>query len=326
MSAREFAAETPPSTSMSLDIPREVISFLRADILSREPSMNCCPPKPAKTDIIRKKSASSMYGKRLSTGMSGLIANPAWQPQSLTMARISEGFLPSRSAASRWKLIRPAPALANLSTYLSGLMIMRWASIGFSAMRATASNTGKPNEMFGTSVPSITSKWMMSAWSLTRRMSFSRCRKSAERMEGASSLILLEIHGDILEEILLKLKPGLTANVNIYTLEMPGVLAIPSKALRFKPNEAMLNEGETITDVESPMKVWTKEGPNLKAIAIQTGVTNGTLTQVTNGLTAGTKVIIDVQSNELEEEAQQQSNPFMPKPRNRNNEKDKKKQ
>ena len=66
--------------------------------------------------------------------------------------------------------------------------------------RATASNTGKPNEMFGTSVPSITSKWMMSAWSLTRRMSFSRCRKSAERMEGASSLILLEIHGDILEE------------------------------------------------------------------------------------------------------------------------------
>ena len=123
----------------------------------------------------------------------------------------------------------------------------------------------------------------------------------------------------------LKLKPGLTANVNIYTLEMPGVLAIPTKALRFKPSEAMLNEGETITDVESPMKVWTKEGPNLKAIAIQTGVTNGTLTQVTSGLTAGTKVIIDVQSNELEEEAQQQSNPFMPKPRNRNNEKDKKK-
>ena len=123
----------------------------------------------------------------------------------------------------------------------------------------------------------------------------------------------------------LKLKPGLTANVNIYTLEMPGVLAIPNKALRFKPNEAMLNEGETITDVESHMKVWTKEGPNIKAIAVQTGVTNGTLTQVTSGLKAGTKVIIDVQSSELEEEEQQQSNPFMPRPRNRNNDKDKKK-
>ena len=123
----------------------------------------------------------------------------------------------------------------------------------------------------------------------------------------------------------LKLKPGLTANVNIYTLEMPGVLAIPSKALRFKPNEAMLNDGETITDVESHLKVWTKEGPNLKAIAVQTGVTNGTLTQITSGLQAGTKVITDVQSNmpDLEDGPQQNSNPFMPKPKDRN--KDKKK-
>ncbi len=123
----------------------------------------------------------------------------------------------------------------------------------------------------------------------------------------------------------LKLKPGLTANVNIYTLEMPGVLAIPSKALRFKPNEAMLNDGETITDVESHLKVWTKEGPNLKAITVQTGVTNGTLTQITSGLTAGTKVITDVQTNmpDLEDGPQQNSNPFMPKPKDRN--KDKKK-
>ena len=123
----------------------------------------------------------------------------------------------------------------------------------------------------------------------------------------------------------LKLKPGLTANVNIYTLEMPGVLAIPTKALRFKPNEAMLNDGETITDIDSHLKVWTKEGPNLKAIAIQTGVTNGSLIQVTGGLTAGTKVITDVQSNamDMDEGQQQNSNPFMPKPKDRN--KDKKK-
>ena len=123
----------------------------------------------------------------------------------------------------------------------------------------------------------------------------------------------------------LKLKPGLTANVNIYTLEMPGVLAIPSKALRFKPSEAMLNEGETITDIDSHVKVWTKEGPNIKAIAVQTGVTNGTLIQITSGLTAGTKVIVDVQSNEMdmEDASQQSSNPFMPKPKDRN--KDKKK-
>lgn len=125
----------------------------------------------------------------------------------------------------------------------------------------------------------------------------------------------------------LKLKPGLTANVVIYTLEVPNVLAIPSKALRFKPSEAMLNKEETIIDTDNPVKVWTKEGTNLKAIAIQTGVTNGTLTQVTNGLQAGTKIITDVQSNigEMMDSQQQNSNPFMPRPRNRNQNKDKKK-
>ena len=78
---------------------------------------------------------------------------------------------------------------------------------------------------------------------------------------------------------------------------------------------------------EEILKVWTKEGPNLKAIAVQTGVTNGTLTQITSGLSAGAKVIIDVQSSmpDLEDGAQQNSNPFMPKPRNRNQDKDKKK-
>lgn len=125
----------------------------------------------------------------------------------------------------------------------------------------------------------------------------------------------------------LKLKPGLTANVVIYTLEVPNVLAIPSKALRFKPSEAMLNKGETIIDTDNPVKVWTKEGTNLKAIAIQTGVTNGTLTQVTNGLQARAKIITDVQSNigEMMDSQQQNSNPFMPRPRNRNQNKDKKK-
>ena len=44
----------------------------------------------------------------------------------------------------------------------------------------------------------------------------------------------------------LKLKPGLTANVTIFTLEKNDVLAVPSKALRFHPNEALFQKGETI--------------------------------------------------------------------------------
>ncbi len=123
----------------------------------------------------------------------------------------------------------------------------------------------------------------------------------------------------------LKLKPGLTANVVIYTLELKDVLTVPSKALRFNPSEAMLNDGETITPVEAKQKVWVKEGANLKAIAVETGTTNGTLTQVLSGLNAGTMVLTDVQSNAMmggeEEGAPQSTNPFMPKPKNKNNNK-----
>jgi len=35
----------------------------------------------------------------------------------------------------------------------------------------------------------------------------------------------------------LKLKPGLTANVTIYTLERNDVLSVPAKALRFTPTK-----------------------------------------------------------------------------------------
>ena len=126
----------------------------------------------------------------------------------------------------------------------------------------------------------------------------------------------------------LKLKPGLTANVTIYTLELKNVLAVPAKALRFNPSEAMLNEGEAIINVDTRTKVWTKEGPNLKAIPVELGTTNGTLTQILSGVNEGTKVITEVASSlpQMEEGAanQQNTNPFMPRPRN-NRDKDKNK-
>ncbi|MCR4613571.1 MAG: efflux RND transporter periplasmic adaptor subunit [Bacteroidaceae bacterium] len=118
----------------------------------------------------------------------------------------------------------------------------------------------------------------------------------------------------------LKLKPGLTANVTIYTAEKNDVLAVPSKALRFQPTEAMLAEDETIENVDAPQKVWKQDGKVFRAIAVQTGMTNGTLTEITAGLKEGDEVITEFQIVGGEEEAgpQQQNNPFMPGPRNRN--------
>ena len=115
----------------------------------------------------------------------------------------------------------------------------------------------------------------------------------------------------------LKLKPGLTANVTIYTMEKNGVLAAPAKALRFMPNEALLQEGQQIEDVEAVQKVWTLEGNTFKAHAVQTGTTNGMMTEIVSGIDEGTEVLVDfsISGGDMPQQEQAQ-NPFMPRPRN----------
>ncbi len=119
----------------------------------------------------------------------------------------------------------------------------------------------------------------------------------------------------------LKLMPGLTANVTIFTLEKNDVLAAPSKALRFIPNEALLSKGQTIEDVEAPQKIWTLEGNTFKAHKVETGTTNGMLTEIVSGIAEGTEVLVDFTISGGDEEAsgQQAQNPFMPRPRNNRN-------
>ena len=118
----------------------------------------------------------------------------------------------------------------------------------------------------------------------------------------------------------LKLKPGLTANVTIFTLEKENVLTVPSKALRFMPNEALLQKGESIEDCEGAHKLWTKEGSVYKAHKVETGTTNGILTEIVGGIAAGTEVLADFEISGGEPQMEQQGgNPFMPRPGNRNN-------
>ena len=117
----------------------------------------------------------------------------------------------------------------------------------------------------------------------------------------------------------LKLKPGLTANVTIYTMEKNNVLAVPSKALRFMPNEAIINEDQTIEDCQAINKVWTLDGNTFKAHAVEVGTTNGVVTEIVNGISEGTKVLTEFSISEGEEQEEQATNPFMPRPRNNRN-------
>ena len=115
----------------------------------------------------------------------------------------------------------------------------------------------------------------------------------------------------------LKLMPGLTANVTIFTLEKTGVLAVPSKALRFAPNQALLKEGQQIADIDAPQKVWTMEGNVFKAHAVTIGTSNGMLTEILSGIGEGTDVLTDLSvSGGENQQGQQAQNPFMPRPRN----------
>jgi HlyD family secretion protein len=118
----------------------------------------------------------------------------------------------------------------------------------------------------------------------------------------------------------LKLKPGLTANVTIFTLEKNGVLIVPAKALRFMPSEAILQEGETISDVNALHKLWTKDGNTFKAHQVEVGPSNGMFTEIVSGISAGTEVLVDFEISGGEEspQGQQAQNPFMPRPRGNN--------
>ncbi len=115
----------------------------------------------------------------------------------------------------------------------------------------------------------------------------------------------------------LKLKPGLTANVTIFTKEVKNVLSVPSKALKFTPNEKMLTDGQSIQDVSAPNKVWTLEDGVFKAHKVEVGLTNGITTEITSGLKAGQKVVTEFQIGGGDEPAEgaKNNNPFMPKPR-----------
>lgn len=120
----------------------------------------------------------------------------------------------------------------------------------------------------------------------------------------------------------LKLKPGLTANVTIYTMEKTGVLAVSNKALRFTPNEALLAPDQKIEDISGHgQKLWTLEGNTFKAHAVTTGTTTGTVTEV-SGIKEGTEVLTDFSMSTpdaSEQDGEQTSNPFMPKPPTKNN-------
>ena len=113
-----------------------------------------------------------------------------------------------------------------------------------------------------------------------------------------------------------KLKPGMTANVSIIVAQRDDALKISNVALRFRPPDSAVvitnavGGGTQTNDVaagKSPRKNKGNRGvrtvyllagdadaPQLRAVQIKTGITDGIFTEVTAGLNEGDKVVSSV--------------------------------
>ncbi|MBT28645.1 MAG: efflux transporter periplasmic adaptor subunit [Thalassobius sp.] len=145
----------------------------------------------------------------------------------------------------------------------------------------------------------------------------------------------------------LKLMPGLTASITVYTLELPNVLTLEAKALRFQPDQQVMAQYmEQVNDGEGPKMaegnpppadgkmvpvnmpapeeqddskgmVWVKKGTNIHPQQVTTGESDGVLVQITDGLKEGEEVVYSMEA--VKEAAGNaggggESSPFMPKP------------
>lgn len=125
----------------------------------------------------------------------------------------------------------------------------------------------------------------------------------------------------------LKLKPGLTANVTIFTAERKDVLSVPSKALRFTPQKETVGKMKIIdNNANAKNKVWTIEHNVIVSHKVNVGMTDGTNTQILSGIPAGLKVITGLSiSSEAEATPQAnaggESSPFAPGPPGKNKKK-----
>ena len=93
----------------------------------------------------------------------------------------------------------------------------------------------------------------------------------------------------------LKLKPGMTAEVNIIIADKSDVLRVPTSALRFVPSSISGNKNP----LDEKLTVWVKESNgNLTETPVEIGVSNNEYTEVLDStLNEGQKIVIDSYTN-----------------------------
>lgn len=123
----------------------------------------------------------------------------------------------------------------------------------------------------------------------------------------------------------LKLKPGLTATITIYTLELKNVLTLEAKGVNFEPDMKVLNNYQKANGFSSVAEVaksetatiWVMTSKGIASKAIKTGTSDGINVEILSGLSAGEEVVYNLKAltkTEAKSEAGDNESPFMPKP------------
>ena len=103
----------------------------------------------------------------------------------------------------------------------------------------------------------------------------------------------------------LKLNPGLTATISIYTLELKDVLTTEAKAINFKPNTEILtayNLEHDLPDntnkyIEASTTIWVLNSNGaILPKTVTLGASDGVHVQIVDGLTAGEKLVYSLKS------------------------------
>ena len=100
----------------------------------------------------------------------------------------------------------------------------------------------------------------------------------------------------------LKLKPGLTANITIYTVEKSGTLTLPNKVFSFKPDATTLKTSDfTISEdtklgkslKENERVLWVQEGKTIRNKRIVIGDADATNTEIISGINNAELIVQD---------------------------------
>ncbi|WP_158978940.1 efflux RND transporter periplasmic adaptor subunit [Cellulophaga sp. L1A9] len=109
----------------------------------------------------------------------------------------------------------------------------------------------------------------------------------------------------------LKLKPGLTATISIYTVELKDVLTVEAKAINFKPNQELMAayqaqggqenaappaaKDRVMPDEDSTI-LWVNDNGNLKPKKVSLGVSDGVNVEIIEGISANDEVVYQMKS------------------------------